>query len=344
MWIGTLVKGEAAVAVVNLIYLPMSVLSGLWIPLMIFPPVMQQIAVIWPAWHLSQMALGVIGQVHGVRYAMHAAVLLAMTALFLPWRRSGYGRSGQLPAALDQLRSARVPGNSNPMDARQERGRDDDLNATPFGLAYMAFLFLPLFFWRDRPTSAIVASVVATALFVPVYLSFYRLPERFHVWLALLIAALGYSVIPFNPGGNTLIIYAMAFLAGCLRPRAAVMLSTALVVLMAIEYYLVMPSATMAFASVLVVVVIGTMVVSGILYSRARAWRNAELRLTQDEVRRLATVAERERIAATCMTCLGNIVAGGLEERTGGQVTGPGSGRGPRADQRSGRIARNRRR
>jgi ABC-2 type transport system permease protein len=83
LWIGTLVKGQAAVAVVNLVYLPMSVLSGLWIPLMVFPPVMQKLAVVWPAWHLSQMALGVIGQLQDVRYGMHAAVLLAMTALFL---------------------------------------------------------------------------------------------------------------------------------------------------------------------------------------------------------------------------------------------------------------------
>lgn len=83
LWIGTLVKGQAAVAVVNLIYLPMSVLSGLWIPTFIFPALLQKLAVVWPAWHLGQMALGVVGQVEGVPYAMHAGVLLAMTALFL---------------------------------------------------------------------------------------------------------------------------------------------------------------------------------------------------------------------------------------------------------------------
>lgn len=83
LWIGTLVKGQAAVAVVNLIYLPMSVLSGLWLPLMIFPPLLQKLAVLWPAWHLGQMALGVVGQVADVRYGLHAAVLLVMTMLFL---------------------------------------------------------------------------------------------------------------------------------------------------------------------------------------------------------------------------------------------------------------------
>ena len=83
LWIGTLVKGQAAVAVVNLVYLPMSVLSGLWIPLFAFPAVLQKLAIIWPSWHLAQMALGVVGQVQDVRYAHHALVMLATTAVFL---------------------------------------------------------------------------------------------------------------------------------------------------------------------------------------------------------------------------------------------------------------------
>lgn len=81
--IGTLVKGQAAVAVVNLVYLPMALLSGLWLPLFVFPAVVQKIAMVWPAYHLGQMALGVVGQVGDVRYGLHAGVLLAMTVLFL---------------------------------------------------------------------------------------------------------------------------------------------------------------------------------------------------------------------------------------------------------------------
>lgn len=81
--IGTLVRGAAAVAIVNLIYLPMSVLSGLWMPLFAFPVVLQKAAVIWPAWHLGQMALGVVGQVEHVDYLFHAGVMVAMSALFL---------------------------------------------------------------------------------------------------------------------------------------------------------------------------------------------------------------------------------------------------------------------
>ncbi|GGA86437.1 ABC transporter [Arenimonas soli] len=81
--IGTLVKGQAAVAIVNLVYLPMSVLSGLWMPLFAFPVLVQKLAVVWPAWHLAQMALGVIGQIQGVNYGLHAVVLAGMTVALL---------------------------------------------------------------------------------------------------------------------------------------------------------------------------------------------------------------------------------------------------------------------
>jgi ABC-2 type transport system permease protein len=83
LFVGSLVKGQAAVAIVNLIYLPMSVLSGLWIPLFAFPVLMQKLAVLWPAWHLAQLALGISGQIEGVNVLLHVAVLLGFTVLFL---------------------------------------------------------------------------------------------------------------------------------------------------------------------------------------------------------------------------------------------------------------------
>ena len=83
LWLGTLVRGQGAVAVVNLVYLPMSVLSGLWIPIFAFPVILQKLAVLWPAWHLGRMALGVVGQAQDVQYGLHVAVLLATTAVFL---------------------------------------------------------------------------------------------------------------------------------------------------------------------------------------------------------------------------------------------------------------------
>ncbi|WP_036114860.1 MULTISPECIES: ABC transporter permease [Luteibacter] len=80
--IGTLVKGQGAPGVVNLIYLPMAFLSGLWIPLPVLPPFLQSIAPLWPAYHLDRLALSVVGLGEGGD-AIHALVLLGFTAVFL---------------------------------------------------------------------------------------------------------------------------------------------------------------------------------------------------------------------------------------------------------------------
>lgn len=82
MWLGTHFSGSSAVGVINLVYLPMSFLSGLWMPLSMFPGVFTTLAPLWPAWHLSQIALKVIGADAGRPWVLHVAVLAAVTAAF----------------------------------------------------------------------------------------------------------------------------------------------------------------------------------------------------------------------------------------------------------------------
>lgn len=80
--IGTLVKGQGAPGVVNLIYLPMAFLSGLWIPLPVLPSFLQSIAPLWPAYHLDRLALSAVGLGEGGN-AIHVGVLAAFTVGFL---------------------------------------------------------------------------------------------------------------------------------------------------------------------------------------------------------------------------------------------------------------------
>jgi ABC-2 type transport system permease protein len=81
MLVGTLVKGQGAPGVINIIYLPMSFLSGLWVPLSALPTVLQQIAPIWPSAHLQQLALGAVGLGQSPAWP-HVLVLLAYSAGF----------------------------------------------------------------------------------------------------------------------------------------------------------------------------------------------------------------------------------------------------------------------
>ena len=82
LWLGTHFSGSASVAVINMVYLPMAFLSGLWMPLSMLPGVFTTLAPLWPAWHLSQIALKVIGKDSGLPLALHVAVLLVVTAVF----------------------------------------------------------------------------------------------------------------------------------------------------------------------------------------------------------------------------------------------------------------------
>jgi ABC-2 type transport system permease protein len=87
LFIGSLVGGQAAPAVANLIYLPMSFLSGLWMPLAVLPPFIAKIAPLWPAYHLGRLALGAVGQAPGEAWLPHVLALAAFTILFLALAR-----------------------------------------------------------------------------------------------------------------------------------------------------------------------------------------------------------------------------------------------------------------
>ncbi|TQD40342.1 ABC transporter permease [Lysobacter aestuarii] len=82
LWIGSRVGGDGAPAVVNIIYLPMAFLSGLWMPLSMLPDLVARMAPAWPSYHLSQVALRVLGQGEEKPLAMHVGVLLAFTVVF----------------------------------------------------------------------------------------------------------------------------------------------------------------------------------------------------------------------------------------------------------------------
>jgi ABC-2 type transport system permease protein len=79
--IGSRVNASAAPAVINFIYLPMAFLSGLWMPLSMLPAFIGQMAPMWPAYHMAQLALAVIGQVPSEGSLMHVVAAVAFTVI-----------------------------------------------------------------------------------------------------------------------------------------------------------------------------------------------------------------------------------------------------------------------
>jgi ABC-2 type transport system permease protein len=78
-----LVPANAAPAIVNLIYLPMSFLSGLWVPLRFMPHWLQGIAPALPTYHLSQLMLSIFGYQDSMPLATHWNALIGFTLLML---------------------------------------------------------------------------------------------------------------------------------------------------------------------------------------------------------------------------------------------------------------------
>ena len=175
-------------------------------------------------------------------------------------------------------------------------------------LVYLVFVFLPLLFWPRFPAVAVWSGLAAIAIFLPLHFAFRRDMVR-RRWMIGAVAAIGFVLIAFNPGGNTFVIYAIAMSAATLRPRTAVMVAVALLVAVTGEFFLVMPTRGLAAGYALMVVVIGTLVLGSVLFARDRERRDAELRLSRDEVARLAALAERERIGRDLHDLLGHTLS-----------------------------------
>jgi len=78
LFIGTRISGRVAPAIVNVIYLPLIYLSGLFFPL---PASIRSIALASPAFHLDQLALGAAGVPSILTVTMHVAALVGVTVL-----------------------------------------------------------------------------------------------------------------------------------------------------------------------------------------------------------------------------------------------------------------------
>jgi ABC-2 type transport system permease protein len=76
--VGFVASSNAAVAILNAILFPMTIASGLWVPLEIMPGFVQAIAPFLPLWHLSQLAQA---QLTGTGGLGHLVALLVTTVV-----------------------------------------------------------------------------------------------------------------------------------------------------------------------------------------------------------------------------------------------------------------------
>lgn len=143
-------------------------------------------------------------------------------------------------------------------------------------------------------------------VFLVLYASVYLRPLRQVLAYVLAIAALGYATMPFNnSGGTTYAIYACAMLVFQGAPRRSSLMIAGVIAGFILEATLLhWPwQITIGMTMVCVAVAGGNMA----YWTNFR--KDAELRLSHDEVRKLAATAERERIGRDLHDLLGHTLS-----------------------------------
>lgn len=90
-WLGP----QSAPPIVNIVFLAGSFLSGLAIPVEMFPAGLRGIATFLPPYHLAQLALGVIGRDSGGAASSHILVLVLTAVVSLAVAFVGFRRSAE---------------------------------------------------------------------------------------------------------------------------------------------------------------------------------------------------------------------------------------------------------
>lgn len=81
--VALIVPFNSAPGIANLLYLPMSFLGGLWMPLSVLPKAVQRVAPVLPTYHLAQLMLGIFGYANRGSVASHWMGLAGFTMIML---------------------------------------------------------------------------------------------------------------------------------------------------------------------------------------------------------------------------------------------------------------------
>jgi two-component system, NarL family, sensor histidine kinase DesK len=171
-------------------------------------------------------------------------------------------------------------------------------------LVYLGF-FLAYPILREASAVEWALTIAGLLVFLVLYFAGFWLRDRRIVWCAAGILLLGVLFAPFNPGANCFFIYAAAFFGTVHPPRHAMALIGGVLVVLGLESWWLDLAPFLWAPAAFFSVVIGGVNIHQSSVIRA----NAKLRVTQEEVARLARTAERERIARDLHDLLGHTLS-----------------------------------
>ena len=171
-------------------------------------------------------------------------------------------------------------------------------------LIYLNFFFIEWFFRPFVGWEPLLVTLTVV-LFLVLYFSAWRRRGRGALLHIILIAALAVAWADRSAGSSVFFIYAASFSFLVGRPRVSVWVVFGIAAVAALTAWLQQPMLFYWLPGVVISVMIG----AANIFFGERERQNAELRLTQAEVRRLARVAERERIARDLHDVLGHTLS-----------------------------------
>ena len=209
---------------------------------------------------------------------------------------------------IEPLRSIFTPSENSLICMRDmQTGKSRPAHWFPWLMLVWTFWIFatPLLFNPDQFPNWKLPTFASFALFLVMFHRVYYRDRTQIIWSALGIAALGFLVTPFNPGAQGYLIYACAFLAFYGTSREAARNMVAVLVLYTVEWLWLDYGWISLWSAILVGFAVGFM---NINFARKHE-RDAQLMLSHDEVRRLAAVAERERIGRDLHDLLGHTLS-----------------------------------
>lgn len=180
-------------------------------------------------------------------------------------------------------------------------------------LGYLAFLFLPSLFgnlgMRDTqgiPYGSIAATLATIVVFLPFYFLFYRSSGLRSVLCMLAIASLSIVLLPVNAFSNTYLIYAVAF-AAFLDTSLLRRLTWAFLMLGVFLVAVVLTGVPLFVFAITGLISLSVFLANHFQIENAR--KREALKLSHEEVSRLAALAERERIGRDLHDLLGHTLS-----------------------------------
>lgn len=169
-------------------------------------------------------------------------------------------------------------------------------------LSYLPFYFIAWIF-RKPGSVEVVASLVAMVAFLFLFWRIWRQRGRPQLWQVVAIFAIGAALYRFNTGWSVYTIYAMSFAARMPSRRTAIRTMVVLELILLAMWPLLQKYNWPVWGSG---VLFGALTGFAGLMQTDMERKNQELAIAHEEVRALATTAERERISRDLHDLLGH--------------------------------------